>query len=211
MKISKIERVSKSKPLYHLYSSDGSLLMTITEETLLHFNLQKGQFLPEELQEEIFHFDQVQRCLEQAYRYLSRRNHFQKELMQKLRSKKFAKEIIEQAITILNDKGYLDDSNLIHQFIRDAIHLKHYGPNLIKRKLFERGVEIDQIERALEQHYSPHLQIQIGLNLAGKKLKSLKGLPVHKQKQKLTSFLQQRGFGWESIQTIVEQILQNHS
>lgn len=68
MQITKIERASKNKPLYHLYAED-LLLMTVKEETLLHFRLQKGMDVSDAFLQEIHTFDQLQRCLEQAYRF----------------------------------------------------------------------------------------------------------------------------------------------
>ena len=206
MKITRIERASKNKAHYHLYSDD-LLLMTITEETLLQFQLQKGTELSDDLLDKISEFDQIQRCLEQAYRYLSRRNHFQKELIRKLHTKGYKAEVIEKAMQHLQGKGYLNDAGLMVQFIHDAIHLKHYGPHLIKRKLIERGLESSEIEQTLAAHYAEELQHKICAQLAVKKLKTLKKTEQAKKQQKLISFLQQRGFTWEIIRQVVEENL----
>jgi len=205
MQITKIERASKNKPLYHLYAED-LLLMTVKEETLLHFRLQKGMDVSDAFLQEIHTFDQLQRCLEQAYRFLSRRGHFQKELQRKLKVKGYDPEIINKALQHLEDKGYLNDVQLMVQFVQDAIHLKRYGPNLIKSKLFERGLPDSAIDQALEENYPPELQRQVCQELASKKWASLKKSAKPNIRQKLVAFLQQRGFTWETIQPIVEDL-----
>ncbi|WP_456442989.1 regulatory protein RecX [Caldithrix abyssi] len=208
MQITRIERASKSKPRYHLYADDA-LLMTVTEETLLHFRLHKGLTLSYALQEEIFAHDQLQRCLEQAYRYLSRRSHFRKELARKLTAKGYPPHVIEQALDYLDKKGYLNDHDLMFQFIHDAIRLKQYGPHLIKRKLFERGLSGDQIDAALDSAYPPDLQAATCHSLALKKLKSLQNLEPSRVRQKLFAFLQQRGFNNENIQPVIENLFED--
>jgi len=205
MQITKIERALKNKPLYHLYAED-LLLMTVKEETLLHFRLQKGMDVSDVFLQEIHTFDQLQRCLEQAYRFLSRRGHFQKELQRKLKVKGYDPEIINKALQHLEDKGYLNDVQLMVQFVQDAIHLKSYGPNLIKSKLFERGLPDSAIDQALEENYPPELQRQVCQELASKKWASLKKSAKPNIRQKLVAFLQQRGFTWETIQPIVEDL-----
>ncbi len=205
MQITKIERASKKKPLYHLYNED-LLLMTVSEETLLHFHLQKGMEVNDVLLQDIHAFDQLQRCLEQAYRFLSRRGHFRKELQRKLKQKGYEAEITDQALQFLQSKGYLDDLQLMVQFVQDAIHLKRYGPNLIKSKLLERGLSATAIDQTLEEHYPRDLQQQVCRELANKKWTSLKNSGKENLKQKLAAFLQQRGFTWEIIQPVVEQL-----
>lgn len=205
MQITKIERASKNKPLYHLYADD-LLLITVSEETLLHFQLQKGLKISEALLDEIHAFDQLQRCLEQAYRYLSRRGHFKRELQRKLKLKSYETEVIDKALQHLEDKGYLNDLQLMTQYIQDAIRLKQYGPLLIKSKLLERGLPGTAIDQALEEHYPTELQQQVCQQLAQKKWSSLIKSNKENLRQKLAAFLQQRGFGWEIIQPVVESL-----
>jgi len=205
MQITKIERASKNKPYYHLYADD-LLLMTVRVETLLHFCLQTGMEASDAFLQEVHAYDQLQRCLEQGYRFLSRRGHFQKELRRKLRLKGYDSEVINKALQYLENKGYLNDAQLLTLFVQDAIHLKRYGPNLIKSKLFERGLPDAAIDQALKTHYPPELQHQICQELANKKWSILKKSTKPNIRQKLGAFLQQRGFTWETIQPIIEDL-----
>jgi len=204
--ITKIERLPKSPVLYNLYSEE-SLLFAVTEDTLTHFNLQKGIELTDEELETIFDYDRVRRCVHQAFRYLSRRNHFEAELKRKLFSKGFKAEIISKALEYLKEKKYLDDQKLTAQFVREAIKLKHYGPMLLKKKLFERGVNSEEIEIRLNEFYPFEKQEEIAGELVRKKLKSLpENLGVKKRNQKIAAFLQQKGFGWDVINALLREL-----
>ncbi len=204
MKITRIERASKGKAVYNIYAED-LLLFSVTEDTLVHFGLQKGMELSEKLQEEIFAHDQLQRCLHQAYRYLSRRNHFQAELRRKLKAKGFSAEIITRTLEVLQEKGYLNTESLISQFISDAINLKKYGPLLIIKKLAERGIAPAQSEDELNRLYPIEKQLEVATRLAEKKWASFSPtVNFSKRRQKLSAFLQQRGFTFEVIQEILQ-------
>ncbi len=207
MQITKIERASRNKPLYHVYSGE-TLIFTVTEETLLHFLLAKGKELSDARLNEIYHFDQVQRCVQQALRYLSRRGHFALELKRKLQAKGYETEIIEEAISYLRQKKYLDDAQLTAQFVHDGIQLKKYGPLLLKKKLLEKGAAREFVESYLQQAYPPEKQEAQARALLRKKLRSLpEHLPVTKRRQKIAAFLQQRGFGWEIIRPLLDELL----
>ncbi len=204
--ITKIEKASRNKPLYHVYSGDA-LLFTITEETLLHFWLAKGKEFSDAQLREIFEFDRVQRCVQQALRYLSRRGHFALELKRKLQAKGYETQIIEQAISYLRQKGYLNDVQLTTQFIHDGIQLKKYGPLLLKKKLLEKGAPRDSIEMLLQEMYSPEKQKALARELFQKKFRTLsRQLPPAKQRQKIAAFLQQRGFTWDVIQPLLDEL-----
>ena len=204
--ISKIERASKSKPLYHIYADD-TLLLTVSEETLIRFTLSKGQIISQEQLDAIRRYDQVQRCVQQALRYLSRRGHFVRELQRKLKQKGFETSVIEQAVAYLRDKNYLNDEQLSDLFIKDGINLKKYGPLLLKKKLLEKGVAPEIIEGRLQKAYPKELQEQTARALSEKKIKSFTPRDsVQKRRQKLAAFLQQRGFGWDIIQVMLAQL-----
>ena len=206
MQITKIERAKKRTPAYHIYSDD-TLLFTISEETLIHFRLSKGVELSERDLQTIYEYDQVQWCFLQAVRYLSRRGHFELELKQKLHHKGYAPEIIDQTIQQLRQKKLLDDEHLMVQFVHDGIHLRKYGPLLLAKKLMAKGVPSDQIRTYLQEAYPQDKQMQIAAELFRKKQATLPDkLSPQQRRQKLSAFLQQRGFGWDVIRPILNNL-----
>jgi len=202
MILTKIEVQKKNKKRYSLYSEDV-FLFGVSEDTLVHFNLQKDLDYSENKLQEILKYEDVMLCLSQAYRYLSRRPHLESELKRKLRLKEFDNVTIADAINRLRKNKYLDDRDYIRRFISDQIHIKKSGPLLIYKKLMEKGAGRSDIEEILESAYPETEQIINAQFLFDKKANSAKKEDL----KKLYAHLQQKGFSWDIIrQVIVERV-----
>jgi len=202
MKITKIEIQKKNKSRYSLYSGEN-FLFGVTEDTLLHFSIFKGKEFSEEEIREIFNYEQVSRCLSQAYRYLARRPHLQKELERKLRVKKYSRPIIERTLEHLREKKYLNDEDFIRRFIKEEIRLKKSGPLRIAQKLFQKGAAPEAVKHVLQKTYPEEIQRQTAAVLVQKKWPVLKSAYPQKAALKLFSFLKQKGFYMETIKTVL--------
>ena len=201
MQITKIEIQKKNKYRYSLYSDDV-FLFGVTEDTLLHFGISKGKDYSDEELHEIQRFEQVSQCLHQSYRYLRRRAHLKNELRTKLLQKQYLNDVIDQTLEILLQKKYLDDAAFIRQFIKDAVNFKKMGPLLIKKKLLGKGANGQKVEDILNDAYTENQQTRNALSLAEKKKQTLTGDPG-KKKQKLFSYLKQKGFGTDAILSVL--------
>ena len=202
MLITKIEVQKKRKNYFNLYTEDNVYLFSVTEETLLHFNIAKNKDFSEDELESIQSYDQKMRCVYQGYRYLSRRPHLNEELRRKLLIKGFDKIIIETALEYLNQKKYLDDNTFITLYIQEQINLKKSGPHIIKKKLLEKGAKSAVIDPILMDKYPEALQIANATQLFHNKIKSISDHDEKKVKEKLFRFLQQKGFTWPIIEKI---------
>jgi len=202
MRITKIEVQKNRSNYFNLYSKDDTFLFSVTEETLLHFSLRKDQDLSNSELKEIRHHDTCMRCVYQAYRYISRRPHLENELKRKLRQKQFSEEVVDQAIAYLQNKNYLDDPSFITAFIDEQINLKKSGPQLIRKKLFEKGAASQVVDSTVEEIYNEDRQLDNALILFDKKSKHLTGLDPKKLKEKMFRFLQQRGYTWPVIERV---------
>lgn len=206
MRITKIEIQKNRSNYFNLYTEEDTFLFSITEETLLHFGLQKDQDLSNSKLQEIIHHDTCMRCVYQALRYLSRRPHLQNELKLKLRRKQFSENIIDQTIEYLQNKNYLDDLSFITSFIDEQIQLRKSGPQLIRKKLFEKGAPAQVVDRMIEEIYPENQQFNNALLLFDKKRKHLTGLNQEKLKEKMFRFLQQKGYPW----VVIERVFNDH-
>jgi len=93
--ITRIEFENPRKKTYSLYQGD-TFLIEIIEDTLVHFSILKGAVFSKEKFNTIISFDQVNRCVQQAYSYLQRRPHLKQEIFRKLQEKEFNTHIILQ-------------------------------------------------------------------------------------------------------------------
>ena len=197
MRISKIEIQKKNKKRYNLYSDD-IFLFGVSEDTLIHFQINKGSEYSETTLFEIQAYEEQVQCLFQAYRYLSRRPHLTAEIIRKLRLKGYENSLIQLVIQTLQEKKYLNDPDFIQLFVSDQIRLKHSGPLLIKKKLLEKGAKSEAVDTVLSEDYPDHKQFNNAQKLLNKKLQNNPKI----EKEKLVRFLQQKGFPWDIIRLI---------
>jgi len=78
---------------------------------------------------------------------LSRRDHFWRELSDKLRRKDFPADEIEAAIARCQDLGLVDDERVGERFVEVRAATRGWGPNRLAAELRKRGVPRDDAER----------------------------------------------------------------
>jgi regulatory protein len=91
----------------------------------------------------------LQRALDAAYRYLSRRDRTVAEVRRHLETQRCEPDAIDQAVADLTEAGYLDDARYARTFAEDRRSLDAWGPDRIARKLGQVGIAPDLIEAAL--------------------------------------------------------------
>ena len=78
---------------------------------------------------------------------LSRRDHFRRELVDKLRRKGFPADQVEAAIARCQDLGLVDDERVAERFVEVRAATRGWGPNRLAAELRKRGVAPDEAER----------------------------------------------------------------
>lgn len=91
-------------------------------------------------------FDQA---LALAYRYLNRRERTVAETAAHLHARGVPEDLAGQVIAELSALGCLDDVRFARLFVQDRRALSQWGDDRIRIALRERGVEREQVERAL--------------------------------------------------------------
>ena len=199
MRITKIETQKKNKKRFNLFSDDV-FLFGISEDTYVHFHIQRDKEYSDKELQEIQNHDEIMQCQAQALRYLSRRPHLRNELLRKLRQKMFESEIIYKTLNRLLDLGYINDRDFIERFISDEIRLKKSGPLIIKKKLLEKGASQSDIDEILGNSYSVQDQLENAQALFNKKTGTSQG----SETKKILAHLQQKGYSWEIIRQVAD-------
>ncbi len=78
---------------------------------------------------------------------LSRRDHFRRELVDKLRRKGFPADEVEAAIARCQDLGLVDDERVAERFVEVRAATRGWGPNRLAAELRKRGVAPDDAKR----------------------------------------------------------------
>ncbi len=78
---------------------------------------------------------------------LSRRDHFRRELVDKLRHRDFPADQIEAAIARCEDLGVVNDERVAVRFVEVRAATRGWGPNRLAAELQKRGVPRNDAER----------------------------------------------------------------
>ena len=138
-----------------------------------------------------------------AVKLLSRREHSAFEIRDKLQKRDFEEQEIAQAISDLEQGGWLSDERYAEAYIRMR-QQKGFGPLRIAMELNERGVDERIIDTYLQDVEDSWQQI-----LEQQYLKKYKNRPVedYSDKAKRIRFLQYRGFHLDAICRLIDKTI----
>lgn len=132
---------------------------------------------------------------EAAIQLLSRRDHGEYELYQKLSLKGYDEQEIQQAVNFCQDHNYLDDLRYAKSQIRQHVY-KGHGERRIRQELQQKRVADSVVEAALVEE--PQDWFELAKQAAQKKFKGNRAKD-QKEHAKQVRFLQYRGYSFEQI------------
>jgi regulatory protein len=139
---------------------------------------------------------------EACIRLLTRREHSQRELLNKLSAKGFDPSDLQTVIDVLAEQGWQSNPRFAESYARYRIK-KGYGPIKIAFELQQRGIEdthVDPVALDLADSWDDIID-----SVYLKKFTDDKDL-VNKEWLKRTRFLQQRGFNHEMISQLFKRL-----
>ena len=140
-------------------------------------------------------------ALVSAVDLLAVRPHSTKELYTKLKRRGYDDEEISEAISRLNERHYLDDSDLCIRQCQMYLSEQRRSIRAIKYKLVEKGFSASDIEEAFAQNNLDFSEYEIEVCL--RHLHS-HFRPSTADKQKCQAYLYRKGFSSSSIRQAVE-------
>ena len=78
---------------------------------------------------------------------LSRRDHFRRELVEKLRKRDLPADEIEDSIARCEELGLLNDERVAHRFVEVRAADRGWGPHRLAAELRQRGITADDADR----------------------------------------------------------------
>jgi regulatory protein len=202
-KITKIEVQKKNKERFNLYLDD-EFEMGIDIDTFVYFNLNKGQIVEAKDMEEIQSYEQYRQAVNAAIQYISYRKRTDHEVIQHLTKKEISESVIAKVIDYCHEQKLIDHNDYANSLKNTMILTTDKGPGIYKQKLREAGIEqliIDEYSQIYEQEQS----MEDILKVANKILKQKKG-PLVKRKEKLTQSLMQKGYSFEKIKEVMDEM-----
>lgn len=205
MKVTNIEVQKKNKERVSVFI-DGHYGFSLHAEFIYKYNIKVGMDLEPSFINEIAKAEEQKKANNYALTLLSKSFKTEKQIKDKMKTKGFEEEYINKAIDMMKDYGYINDTRYATSYVSDTVAFTKMGKNKIKNKLYEKGVNKDTINDVLNELVDDEQQFEAALVIASKKFKSLKDIDKHKKNQKLISFLQYRGFSFDIIKKVLNEL-----
>jgi len=140
--------------------------------------------------------NELQKCKDYCFKYLSTCLVSSKSLNDKLYRKEFSQDVINETIEMLLEYGYLNDEKYAKNYVYNAYNFKSWGPYKIKMKMLEKGIQKDISEKYLSQYDF----YEKCLDYASRRFEKTGDV------NKTISFLKNRGFNFDNIIKAVKEV-----
>jgi regulatory protein len=164
--------------------------------------LSVGQELTEEKIARLQAEDTQEVAYQQALKFLNFRQRSQAEVERNLKEHHFSTEVIAGVIVRLKRSGFLDDDRFAQAWVENRNEFRPRGSHLLRMELRQRGLGEEIIEGALQNIDEEELAYRAGVKNARK----LDSSDWNQFRKKMYAFLARRGFSYEIISPVVDQI-----
>ena len=186
---------------------DGEFAFGCNLNVVARFRLREGMAIFDALRKEIEEGEVQQEAFDHATRLLGMRMQSERELRTKLGRKDYGPAAIDAVIENLKRLNYVDDAKFAASRAADQANVKKHGKVRAVQELMKSGVSRPLAEKATAAAYQDVDPKAAALDLANKRLPSLRRLDAETAKRRLVGFLQRRGFDYETVQHAVEKTL----
>ena len=185
---------------------DNKYCLSLEDIDVYKIKIKIGDSITNEQIDEYKNKYEYSKARDRAINFVSYKKRTVKEVRFKLDRYGYNDEIIDMVIEKLNELNYLDDSDYTKSFIKEKTKLKPCGKMLLKYELKNKGIsekiiETNLIELDIDEY-------KIALDLAERKCRNIKVFE-QKEKQKIYSFLQRRGFSNSIIIDVINNLIKN--
>jgi regulatory protein len=176
--------------------ADGQFLMGANALIVLQLGLKIGQELTSDLLAQLRQEEALQKAVDRALNYLSFRPRSREEVRRYLKQKETPVELIEVVMERLERMKLVDDASFASFWIENREHFSPRGARALKNELRMKGVEREVIEEAVTDDQDEERAMRAGEKKA-RTLARQPSIDFASFRNKLGSFLQRRGFGYD--------------
>lgn len=188
-----IEKYTKTKNGQYKLNLDDGTNVSLHEDLILKYNLLITKAVTKEqldkLLEENMSYIAYSLCLD----YLKTKMRSKKELKEYLLNKEVKENLIDNAINILSNQGYLNDEVYCKAFINDRINLSNDGPYKIKENLIKLGISEDLVNKNITV-FDNELELKKIRKLIEKQVKNNHNKSEYVLKRKIVDNLTNLGY-----------------
>ena len=195
MRITALEPQAHNSERYNLYVDDHFLL-GVNASIVLQMGLEVEQELLPEQVEQLSSAETEQQAVDRALNYLSFRPRSREEVRRYLRRKETPPDIIEAALARLDRLDFVNDRAFASFWIENREQFNPRGAHALKNELRMKGVEREVVDEMVNDEQDEELALRAGRRKA-LSLINIPDMDYATFRNRLGSFLQRRGFGYE--------------
>jgi len=207
--ITKISEQKRRENRRNVYL-DGAFAFGCNLNVVAKFRLREGLNVTAEKVAEILAGEVRQEAFDYAMKSLERRLHSKAELSKKLAKREYDAKTIELVLADLERMGYVDDARFARTKATAAAKYKHHGHRRARLELMKAGVDDATARKAIETVYDPHDSLAVARALAQKQAPRLRKLDPIVARRRLVGMLGRRGFDYETIRPVIDEVLGYH-
>lgn len=181
---------------------DGAFALALPDAEAAR--LQVGQTLTPADIARLRQIDDAAKDYDKALRLLGSRPRSQQEIAQRLNRAGYPPEIVSAALARLQQQGYLDDAAFIAWWIENRARFSPRGRRALQQELRQKGLDPQMIDQALAMIPDEDQALAAARQRAAR----WRGLSQEAFDHKLLSFLQRRGFDFETARAAAAQLWQ---
>jgi regulatory protein len=195
MRITALEPQVNNPERINLYV-DGRFLLGVNAAIVLQMGLRLDQELSPSQLDLLQSEEAEQRAVDRALNYLSYRPRSREEVRRYLRRKETPPEIIEAALARLDRLDFVNDRTFAGFWIESREQFSPRGARALKNELRMKGVERDVVDEMVNDEQDEERALRAGRKKAIA-LANAPNIDFATFRNRLGSFLQRRGFGYQ--------------
>jgi regulatory protein len=180
---------------------DGKFGFGIDLESLVIFDLKVGRRMSQKNIDEVIRKAELQKTYDKLLRFATIRPRSEKEINDWLKRKKIHESMYENLFIRLKRLELIDDEKFARWWIDQRNSFRPRSKRVLVQELRLKGIDKDVIENALSE-YEINEDV-IAKRLYKKNMYKWERLPEFERKQKASSYLARKGFGWDVIKKVV--------
>jgi regulatory protein len=204
--ITSLRLQKRNKERVNVYLDDEYAFALPINEAL---KLQKGQHLDDQEIAQLQTIDLEAKAYDRALRFLTTRPRSEWEIHQNLKryqprkGETLDEPQIEMVIARLKERGYVDDYAFAAYWVEQRNRFKPMAPQALRYELRLKGIDSKIADEIIEQATDPTVA---ALEAARQRGYRWQALSEEEFQKKMTAFLKRRGFHWEIIRDVVQQV-----
>lgn len=186
---------------------DEQFALGISIRTLESQSLYKGKVLDDHAWAQLLEAEQLDKAYNAALHFLAARPRSAREIRDRLRRKDYPDDHIDAALERLERLRLVDDRAFARWWIENRQANRPRGNRALQAELQQKGVDRTIISELLDELTEPDDEREAALEAARRVVRRYASAPDKWAfSRKLSAFLQRRGFGFDAIKPVVDEL-----